>query len=105
MSGGLSNGALPGCGRTTVGPIRRGGAPDRGERLLHRILGAAAIAKPPQRKTEHGPCEAPVELLERLAVALAGPPDQLAVLAPVDRARGSTWLAAALSEASVQRLV
>jgi hypothetical protein len=72
MSGGLSNGALPGSRRTTVGPIRRGGAPDRGERLLHRILGAAAIAKPPQRETEHGPCEAPVELLERLAAALAG---------------------------------
>src|SRR5207248_1478175 len=73
------DGVEPRRARSALGPIRRGGAPDRSERLLRGVLGAAAIAEPAERQPEDRGREAAVERLEGLAVALADPPDQLAV--------------------------
>ena len=41
----------PPCPRRVVA---RGRAPDRGERILERVLGAPAVAEPPQGEPEHG---------------------------------------------------
>ena len=73
------DGVEPGRAGASVRPVGRRGAPDRGEGLLGRVLGASAIAKPPDCQSKHRSREAPVELLERLAVTLAGALDQIAV--------------------------
>src|SRR5919204_593600 len=49
----------------TLGAIARRRAPDRGERLLHGLLCAAAVAEPAQREPEHRARVAAVEDLER----------------------------------------
>ena len=94
----------PGRARTALGPVGRRGTPDRCERLLGRILGAAAIAKPPDCQAEHRSREAPVELLERLAVTLGRPPDQLAVTTGLERGpRGRSARLLALAESRDSR--
>ena len=45
-------------------------APDRRERLLHGVLGPAAVAEPPDREAEHGSRVAPVEVAEGVTVAV-----------------------------------
>src|SRR5437763_988245 len=71
------DGIEPGSPRPALRPVARGGAPDRCEGLLCRILGAAAVAEPAQRQREHGPYEAAVEDVERLAVAAGNSLQQL----------------------------
>ena len=59
----------PGRAATARRVVRARGAPDRDERVLGRVLCAAAIAEPPQREPEHGARVAAVQLVERTAVA------------------------------------
>src|SRR5205085_2506670 len=42
----------PRSARTALRLVAARGAPDRGERLLHRVLGAAAVAEPAQGEPE-----------------------------------------------------
>ena len=69
----------PGAALAAFRVVARGRAPDRGERILERVLGPAAVAEPAQREAEHRPRVAPVELLERVAIAVADALDQLPV--------------------------
>src|SRR6266566_8023078 len=77
----------PRSARASLGPVARGGAPDRRERLLGRVLGAAAVAETAQREREHWPYEAAVEDVERLAVAVGNSLQQLAVAGAFSRGR------------------
>ena len=69
----------PAAGRAAFRPVRRGGAPDRRERLLDGVLGVATVPEPAQREAEDRPDVAAVEDLEGLAVALADARQQLRV--------------------------
>src|SRR5262249_1977806 len=64
-----------------LGLVRPRGAPDGNERLLERVLGAAAVAQATQREAEDGTRVALVQLLEGRPVARPGPLDQLRVRA------------------------
>ena len=87
-----------------LGPVAAGGAPDRGEGLLHRVLGAAAVAEPAQREPEHRSRVAPVEDVERAAVAVGGAADQLAVAEVVGRhRRDGGWFRPARQAHGVER--
>src|SRR5207248_10714716 len=83
------HGVQPAAGRTTLGTVRRGGAPDRGERLLHGVLRVPTDAGAPQSEAEHRPHVPLVEELEGSLVAFADTGEQLGVGAVVvDRLGG-----------------
>src|ERR1051325_8171015 len=62
-----------------LGLVRTGGAPDRGEGLLDRVLGAAAVAEAAKRQPENRARIAAAEHFGSGAGAGSGPQDQLAV--------------------------
>src|SRR5215216_7678375 len=60
----------PGGCRPALGAVAARRPPDRGERFLCRVLGAAVVAELAERHREDGPREAPIQLLESVPVAV-----------------------------------
>ena len=60
-----SDGVQPRRAGSSLAVVAACRAPDRGEGVLHRVLGPAAIAEPPERQAEDGPGVTAVQLVER----------------------------------------
>ena len=66
-----------------VRSVAPGRAPDRREGLLHRILGAAAVAEETQRQAQDRPSETAVKRVKGCAVTIGDPLEELSVRRPV----------------------
>src|SRR5829696_6606262 len=77
----------PGRPGAALRPIAAGRAPDCGERLLHGVLGAAAIAQEAEREAEDRPGEPPVQGVEGCRVSISDSPKEVAVAHAVLAAR------------------
>ena len=73
------DGVEPGRADAALGPVGARRAPDRRERVLHRVLGPARVAEAAHRQAEDGSRVPAVERLEGRLVARAGALDQLPV--------------------------
>src|SRR5207248_6355308 len=56
------DGVEPRRARAALGLVRGGRAPDRRERLLHRVLSAPAVAEAAEGEAEDGPGVAAIEI-------------------------------------------
>src|SRR5262249_12247516 len=81
------DGVQPGSACAPLRAVARGGSPDRRERLLGRVFGAAPIAEPSKRQCKNRSDETAVEDIERLAVADGDALQQFAVGACLGRRR------------------